>query len=288
MMLSKCGLTSLNMSKRTKYVIVSIILGILLYFSGMVGVESGLGLLLGIAGVAYFLCVWALFDDLKGIEWFTLMVLPVIFVIASGMFGTLLPNALPGMLGMTFSLETSQLLAGLLRVIYFSIVSFLIYGMLLVENIFSVASIRTIQLYRAAKSANIVFSLVTSMFFYSVALSLKLPFWVIGGISLLATFLISYPVYWGVDLKTPNLKEVRNNSLWTGWLTTIVAMALSFWPVQPFMGGLMLTSVLYVLIGVLEQKMSSKAYFESLLEYAITLLVIFVVGFLYTSWIGSY
>ena len=61
---------------------------------------------------------------------------------------------------------------------------------------------------------------------------------------------------------------------------------LCFWPVKPFMGGLILTSGLYALFGILEQRLSNRVYLDSLVEYAVTVMIILVVGFLTTTWTG--
>src|SRR3990167_2414283 len=54
------------------------------------------------------------------------------------------------------------------------------YAVMLTENIFSVASIRTIQLFRAARSVSFILALIVSLLFFSVAFSLKLPFYLIS------------------------------------------------------------------------------------------------------------
>jgi len=156
----------------------------------------------------------------------------------------------------------------------------------LVENIFSVASIRTIQLFRAARSANFIFSLVTLLFFFTVALSMKVPFWSIGILAFVSTFMISYVNLWSVDLKNTQYPSVLRYTFGVSWIALLIGVTLSFWPVKPFMGGLMMTSSVYALMGVLEQRLTNRVYLEGLLEYLMTVLIIFIIGFLTTSWVG--
>lgn len=274
------------MSKRTRFLLVGGILAVLLWLTTLASVDYRFGLSLAVSAVAYVLSVWVLFDDLKGIEWLTLTVLPVMFTLGCGLFSNFLPTAVPRILGQAFQLETSFLLAGVFKILYFLFFALGIYGVLLIENIFSVASIRTIQLFRAARSVNFILTLITSLFFYTVALSLKMSFWWVALVVFLVSFILSFPSFWSVDLKNNLVSGVSRYSTATSWVIALIAIALCFWPIKPFMGGLILTSVLYALLGVLEQRLSSRVYLESLIEYGATVVIIVLIGFLTTSWTG--
>ena len=274
------------MSKRTKFILISTLIAFFLWLTSLAQVDYRFGLVLAVAAVSYILSVWVLFDDLKGIEWITLIVLPMMFTLGSGLFSNFLPTAFPGMFGRTLSIETSQLLAGIFKVVYFLLVGLGLYSILLIENIFSVASIRTIQLFRAARSVNFILTLVTSLFFFTVALSLKLAFWWVVPISFVVSFVLAYPSLWSVDLKNDFGPQVWRYAVSSSFVIAILSGVLSFWPIKPFMGGLILTSGLYALFGILEQRLSNRVYIESLLEYGVTVLIIIVVGFLTTSWVG--
>lgn len=275
------------MQKRTRFVLVAFFIALGLWLSNLAPVEYRFGLSLGISAFAYILSVWVLFDDLKGIEWLTLIILPMMFTLGSSLFANFLPNSIPRIFGKFFQVETAMLLAGLFRFIYYVLFAIGLYGVLLIENIFSVASIRTIQLFRAARSVNFILTLITSLFFFTAILSLRLHFWWIGLGTFLTSFVLSFPSFWSVDLKNNYVKEIGKFSLAAGWLVGIMSMVVSFWPVKPFMGGLMLTSVLYALLGVMEQRLSSKVYLESALEYLATVIIIILIGLLTTSWTGG-
>jgi len=274
------------MSKRTKFILVSLLIAFMLWLTSMAQVDYRFGLVLAVGAVSYILSVWVLFDDLKGIEWITLIILPMMFTLGAGLFSNFLPTAFPGMFGKSISVETSQLLAGIFKGVYFLLVGVGLYGILLIENIFSVASIRTIQLFRAARSVNFIFTLVTSLFFFTVALSLKLAFWWVIPISFAVSFILAYPSLWSIDLKNNYGPQVMRYSLSASWIIAVLSGVLCFWPIKPFMGGLILTSGLYALFGILEQRLSNRVYLESLLEYGVTIIIIIVVGFLTTSWVG--
>jgi hypothetical protein len=89
-----------------------------------------------------------------------------------------------------------------------------------------------------------------------------------------------------VDLKNNFGPQVLRFAVASSFVIALLSGVLCFWPVKPFMGGLILTSGLYALFGILEQRLSSRVYLESLLEYGVTVLIIIVVGFLTTSWTG--
>lgn len=275
------------MSKRSRFVVVSLLLAICLWLTTVVNVELRFGLSLGISALAYILAVWVLFDDLKGVEWLTLMVLPTMFTLGSALFANFLPNAVPRIFGKSFEVETAILLAGIFRIIYFLLIATGLYGVLLIENIFSVASIRTIQLFRAAKSVNFILTLLTSLFFFTTIFGLKIPFYMIGIFVLLVTYLLAFPSLWSVDLKTSEFGLLSKLSLMVGLILTLASISLAFWPVKPFMAGLMLTSMFYAQLGILEQKLSSRVYLEGVIEYALTVLIVLMVGFWTTSWTGN-
>src|SRR3989338_6270085 len=103
------------MSKRSRFFAVSLFLGFLLWSTGLFGVEKRLALVLSVSGIAYVLSAWVLFEDLKGWEWVTLLILPVLFPLGWGLFGNLLPPAIPSMFGFSFQIETSLFLGVIVR-----------------------------------------------------------------------------------------------------------------------------------------------------------------------------
>lgn len=277
----------INMSKRAKFVLVSLVLALCLWLTTLVDVELRFGLSLGISALTYVLSVWVLFDDLKGIEWLTLMVLPVMFSLGSALFANFLPNSIPRIFGKVFETETGILLAGILRTVYFFLIAMGLYGILLIENIFSVASIRTIQLFRAARSVNFILILLTALFFFTTIFGLKIAFYGIALLVFVVTYVLSFPSLWSIDLKTGENQMLNKISLTIALVVAMVGLALAFWPVKPFMAGLMLTSILYAQLGILEQRLSNRVYLEGSVEYIVTVIIILLVGYWTTSWTGT-
>lgn len=274
------------MQKRTRFVFTALFIAIMMWFSGFVSVEYQFGLTVAVSAITYLLTVWVLFEDLKGIEWITLLVLPVTFVFGGAMFANFLPNSIPRLGDRVFEVETAIMLAKVVKFVYYILMGIGLYGVLLIENIFSVASIRTIQLFRAARSVNFILTLLTSLFLFTVVFSLRLSGVFVFSFAFLTAALLSFPSFWSVDLKADNFSEVARFSVAVGWLVGLYGLILAFSPVKPFMGGLMLTSLLYSLLGVLEQRLSSRVYLESIFEYVATVIIIMLIGLFTTTWVG--
>ncbi len=274
------------MSKRVKFFGVAFVLGLALWLCGLLAVDKRLAVVFGISAVAYVLTAWVLFEDLKGWEWITLLILPVLFTFGSGLFANLLPAAVPRMFGLNFQIETSIFLGNIVRFLFMALYVLGMYAILLTENIFSVASIRTIQLFRAARSVNFIMVLVTALFFFSVSFSLRLWFyWIMlisGGVGLL----LSFSSLWSIDLKTEHLDDVYRLSFVIAWLVALYGAVLSFWPIRPFMGGLVLTACFYALLGILEQRLGSRQQAVNYLEFVIFNIIIVLVALVTTSWRG--
>lgn len=274
------------MSKRVRFFGVAFFLGLCLWATGFVGADKRLAMVSAVAAISYVLTAWVLFEDLKGWEWITLLILPVLFTFGAGLFMNLIPTAVPSMFGLNFQIETSIFLGNVVRLLFSASYVLGMYAILLTENIFSVASIRTIQLFRAARSVNFIMVLVTALFFFTVVFSLKLNFlWIMaicGGVSLL----LSFASFWSIDLKTEYMTEVYRLSAVIAWLMLLYGAVMAFWPIKPFMAGMVLTSCFYALLGILEQRLGNRPLAINYLEFVFFNLIIVGVAYLTTSWRG--
>lgn len=274
------------MTKRLKFISVAGILGVLLWLSSFVVVENRLTMILSVTAVSYILSAWVLFEDLKGLEWVTLMILPVMFTLGFGLFTNLLPDAVPNLLGFRFEIETAIVLAKVVKGVFVLLYILGLYAIYLLENIISVASIRTIQLLRAARSMGFVMSLIVALFFFSVVLSLRLWFYWIGLVAAVVSYLLSYGHLWSIDIKDESRQMVKRYSLALAFLMGFLGLVMAFWPAKPFMGGLMMTVFFYTHLGILENYLKHRSHGESLVEYLVFGLIIFIIGFATTSWRG--
>ncbi|MDZ7587144.1 MAG: hypothetical protein U0946_05270 [Patescibacteria group bacterium] len=249
-----------------KLVIVAVVLSL-----GLLGIQSididaryqAIGLL---AGVAYGLSAWALFDDLKGMEWLTVLILPVLYPVAVALFYFLLPVRL------------------LSRLMILSIFGIGMYALLLTENIFSVAAIRTIQLLRAAHAVGFLLTLLVAFFLWDSLFSFRLaPWWNALGVGLTSLPLLLQGL-WSVNLDDKVSSEVVNNSLGMSWGLATLAWMISFWPVTITIASLFLVTGLYVGLGLIQNRMSGKLFKKTAAEYLWVAGLVVGLTFLLARW----
>jgi len=272
------------MSKRAKFAGVSMLLSLALGILQLVNLDVRFSLIMAVGAVSYILIAWVLFEDLKGVEWISLLVLPVMFVLGAGLFSYYLPTIVPNLVGMRFDLKMAKNLATLVRFVYFILIAVGLYAIILTENIFSVASIRNIQLIRAARSVGFIMTLIVAMFFFHTILSLKLAFWLVGIFVLVAVLFLSFAGLWSVDLKGEKIKEIYLLSLIIAVLMAELGIVLAFWPIKAFMGALVLVTGFYSLLGLFQQRLASRIYLGSYLEYVIFSIIVLFISFFTTSW----
>lgn len=222
----------------------------------------------GLGVAAYFLSLWALWEGLNWTKAVILLILPTFFTVAVASFYFLLPvrwlTRLPVaiLFGLTF------------------------YLLLLAQNVFNVAAIRTIPLYRAASTASFLFTLLSAFFIYNVIFALNLLFIWNG----LIVFIISFPlilqIIWSVGMED----RIRGDALLQSFILSLVlgelAYAFSFWPMPTIIWSLSLSSSMYVLVGVTTQVLRSRVTKRVVWEYLGIGAVILMVSFLTTSWTG--
>lgn len=254
------------MTKRTKLVITAVALSL-----GLLGIQSididgryqAIGLL---AGVAYGLSAWALFDDLKRVEWLTVLILPVLYPVAVALFYFLLPVRI------------------LSRVMILSIFGIGMYALLLTENIFSVAAIRTIQLLRAAHAVGFLLTLLVAFFLWDTLFSFRLsPWWNALGVGITSLPLILQGL-WSVNLEEKISHEVVNNSLGLSWGLAGLAFMISFWPVTITAASLFLVTGLYVCLGLVQNRLSGRLFNKTISEYLWVSGLVVGLTFLLAQW----
>ncbi len=238
---------------------------------GLVGVQlvdiearyQAIGIL---AGVAYGLSAWSLFEDLKGIEWLTCLILPVLYPVSVALFYFLLPERL------------------LSRVIILSIFGVGMYALLLTENIFNVASIRTIQLLRAAHAVGFLLTLFVAFFLWDTIFSFKLSAQWNAIFVLITSWLLSIQALWSVNLEEKLTRRVWQNSLAISWGLTALSLAISYWPVTITIASLFLVTGLYVSLGLVQNNLSGRLFNKTIKEYLWVGVAVFVIVFLLASW----
>lgn len=258
----------LYLNKRHKIVISSVLLTIGLLSTQLVDFNLRFRFLGGLAFFAYILSLWSLLEGLNLTKAVVLMVLPTFFTVAVASFYFLLPvrwlTRLPvaTSFGLTF------------------------YLLLLAQNVFNVASIRTIPLYRAASTASFLFTLLSAFFLYHVIFAFNLLFLWNG----LLVFAISFPlilqVLWTITMED----RIEAATLVQSFILSLslgeLALSFSFWPSPTTIWALSLSSAMYVLLGLATHFLRGRITKRIVWEYLGIGVAVLLVGFFTTSWTG--
>jgi hypothetical protein len=256
------------MSKRSHFVITSLILSL-----GFVGIQFlndqnrfwAIGILGLVTAVLFF---WSLFGSLGKNMTVLTLILPVIFTLGVGFFWFLLP---------------ANIFARIPIVIFYGAG---IYILCLTANIYSVASVRTIALLRAARGVGFVLTLITSFLVFDALLSLKTEMYIL----IPAIFAISFPLYiqgfWSMLLTKEFSKDLLSLSLVASLITAEIATALYFWPTTVVVGSLFLTASFYILLGLGQAKLEGRLFGATIREHLIVGSVIFLAMYFATHWGG--
>lgn len=236
------------LTKRRKFLIVSIMLSLGLLVVQRLPVESRYGAIVFFAIAAYSLTAWSLFKDLKGVSWFINLILPTFYPVSVALFYFLLPQ--------------SSMTRGIVSLLF----GISMYGLLLTVNIFAVASTRTIQLLRAARAVGFLLSILTSAFLFHVIFSLGVSSIVIG----LLVFAISLPILWQGTWSYAVSSEIKREFYYGLIGATVIAemaVALSFWLISVPLASIILAMAMYVVLGLFQHDLEGRLFNRTIQEY---------------------
>lgn len=258
----------LSLTKRQKIVIAAFIISIGLLSTQMINFFFlRTRFILGLGILAYLISLWALWEGITKLKAVILLILPVMFTLAVASFYFLLP------------------VRWLTRVPVAVIFGLSFYSLLLSQNVFNVASIRTIPLYRAASTVSFLFTLITAFFLYSVVFSLNFPFYW----NAILTFIISTPLtlqlLWSIEMEKLATK-ILISSLIISLLIAQLSLALSFWPVATTIWSLFLASAMYVMLGTVTEHFRDRLSKRLVFEYVTLGFGVFLFTLFTTSWTG--
>jgi len=223
---------------------------------------GGLGLLTAI------LFYWSLREGLGRNMTLLVFVLPTLFTIGVGLFWFLLPTTL---------------YARIPIVIFYGIG---IYALCLTTNIYTVSAIRTIALLRAARGVGFVLSLVITFLIFDAILSLRTEIYILPFVVSLLSFPIFLQGYWTIPLTREYSKELITMSAVSSLILGEVAVILYFWPVTVVVGSLFLTTAVYILLGLGQAKLEARLFAQTVREYLIVGIAVFIGMFIATRWGG--
>lgn len=254
------------MTKRQKFVLSSAVLAfgfLLIQFVDIPNPYLAIGILTLLSAI---LTAWGLKEGLGKDASLLTLVLPSFFTAGVGLFYFLLP---------------ASLLTSIPVLVLYAVG---IYALLLTSNIYTVATIRTIALLRAAHAVGFLLTLVTSFLLFDTIFSLRWGFLANG----LAMALVSLPLFlqglWSVELERKLSREVLQLSAGLALVLGQIALILSFWPVSVAVGALALTTVVYLGLGLGQAKLQGRLFSKTVREYLLVGAVVFVTMFLTARW----
>ncbi|MDD5147228.1 MAG: hypothetical protein PHV63_01590 [Candidatus Daviesbacteria bacterium] len=259
---------NLNLNKRQKIVISSVLLTIGLLSTQLVDFNLRFRFLGGLAVFAYILSFWSLWEGLNVTKAFMLLILPTFFTVAVASFYFLLPVRWLTRLPVAF------------------IFGLTFYLLLLAQNVFNVASLRTIPLYRAASTASFLFTLLSAFFIYHVISAFNLFFLWNGVAVMVVSFLLILQVLWTFKMEDTISVAIIIQSFVLSLILGELALSFSFWPSPTTIWSLSLSSAMYVLLGLTTQYLRDKMTKRMMWEYLIIGAIVLLVSFFTTSWNG--
>ncbi len=257
-----------QITKRQKFILMSFFLSVVLVATQTVDISMRYQVMGILAISTILLSVFALWGELSGVKYFLLLLLPVYFVMGTTLFYFLLP------------------VRWLTRLPFALVFGISVYLLMLTSNIYNVAAIRTIGLLRAAHAVGLLFSLVSTFLLSNVLFSLHPPFYII----VLASVLITFPLYlvalWSFELEEFISQRVLIYAAVFSLVSAQIALIMSFWPVTPINGALVLATITYVLLGLSQFEFAEKLKKRVVYEHVIVAGIVAIIVLLATHWGG--
>ena len=256
------------MSKRKRFIITTLILVL-----GFIGIQI-IGnqyrfvsiAVLGLLTIITF--IWSLKEGLGFNMSLLSLILPFLFTIGVGLFWFLLP---------------SSLLARIPVLVFYGVG---IYSLCLTANIYTVGTIRTIALLRAAKGVGFVLTLVTLFLLYDTILSLRIAIFLVSPLILLTSLILFFQGYWSVNLKSSFSLNILKISLVSSLVMGEISLILFFWPTTVAVGSLFFTISSYVLLGLGQARLEDRLFTQTIREYFSIAILVSLGMFLATRWGG--
>ena len=160
-----------------------------------------------------------------------------------------------------------------------------LYGLFLSENIFTVASNRTIALLNGARITSFMITLISYFFLTNIIFSFRIGLIPTTILLFLCSLLFMLHAFWSYNLE----KSLNKDLLWVIILSICLCelgFMLWFWPTSPTIVALILTAVTYVIIGLAHAWIDKRFFRGVLTEYIWILIVAFIILIFLTNWQG--
>lgn len=252
-------------NKRQKFVISVFVLSLGLFFLQHFFEKSNIVFITALSIAANLLFLATTYNDLKKNLSFRIFILPFLFTFSFGLFYSLVPSRF------------------LTRLVISSLYGIGMYSLFLSQNIFLVASIRTITLLSSARIVSFVLTLVSYFFLLNIIFSLHLPVIPLSVLVFILSFVLISHSLW---MHTLN-KSIFGEFLWVLALSFClfeISLVLSLWPTNPTVIALFLTGFFYTIVGIIQVWFDKRLFKGVLWEYVWVAVIVFFILILFTSW----
>lgn len=256
------------MSKRQRFILTAILLSIGMVFIQDVDIDYRYYAVSGMFLTCILLCIWSLRESLFGVNWIMSLILPTLFTVGVGLFYFLLPQHF------------------LSRLPVAGLYALGMYALLLTENIFSVASIRTIQLFRAAQAVGFILTLFTDFLILDTIFSFRLNAITNAILVFGLNFLLFLQGLWSTNLESRISKKILFYSLLLAFIIAQITFVLSFWPLTITLRSVAITTFSYVLLGLSQADFQERLFKQTIWEYSSVGILILMILVFTTRWGG--
>ena len=235
-------------SKRQKFILAVILLSAGLFVADHILGKSGVSIVFALSGLTILFLYYALKQDLKENFSPQVFILPFFYSLSVGLFYFLVPARFITRIGMT------------------TLYAIGLYSLFLCQNIFTVSSIRTIQLLSGARTVSLLLTLLSYGFLSSVIFSLHINIFITLILIFIYTFLIVLQSIWTNTLDVNPLSQV----FWVVSLSLClseISLFLWFSTSSPIVAALFLSAMFYVLIGLTYAWFEKRLFRSVILEY---------------------
>lgn len=255
-----------GLTKRQQFIAVTSILTVLLMLTQLVPLDFRYPMIGVLFVSSFLLTALVLREDMTGIEWATLLILPSFFTAAVALFYFLLPTR-----------WVTRLPIAVLYAIG-------MYALILTENIYNVAAARTIALLRAAHSVGFLLTLVTYFLLTQTVLAYRFSGWVIVLLIGAMSFPLTMQIIWATTLEPAVGRRVKDVTVIITIIMVELAWIFSFWPVRTTLLALLLTTCFYGLVGMGQQYLTDRLYKRTVWEFFSVVCIVFVIVLLTVNW----
>lgn len=263
----KKKIISIVFSKRQKFIIAVGLLSFGLFLSG--NIQTGmyaLPIAITLAVFTDLFLFWSVYKDIRESFTGSIFVLPFFYSLSSGLFYFLVPATI------------------FIRLTAVMLYAFGLYSLFLSQNVFAVASIRTIALLSGARIVSFIITLLSYFFITDITFSLRLPLYIVIPLVTVYTFFLVYQSIRSYTLQKTDYPSVLSWSIGITLCLVESAIMLWFWPSSPTILALFLAGFFYTLTGLSHIWFERRLFKSVLWEYVWVGVVVFLVLLGFTPW----